>query len=211
MTRLNNEIAPSQRGQARRVTAIKAMNTAGIWNEKHRKLVMNELGGEDSYIFRPNYGVAPIRNISVITASDFVLDMIMPYTNFRASLVEDAAVADAAGKAADKKTRLASDVLAVEVINNEGDVISNLLDVDMLVVLPYRGGMNAPGKLQLLASLDGKAWDNLGSADILAVKPAHDGLAGYVIVRATNMGYFAIADAKGAIVASCALPESCGN
>jgi len=211
MTRLNNEIAPSQRGQARRVTAIKAMNTAGIWNEKHRKLVMNELGGEDSYIFRPNYGVAPIRNISVITASDFVLDMIMPYTNFRASLVEDAAVADAAGKAADKKTRLASDVLAVEVINNEGDVISNLLDVDMLVVLPYRGGMNAPGKLQLLASVDGKAWDNLGSGDILAVKPAHDGLAGYVIVRATNMGYFAIADAKGAIVASCALPESCGN
>ncbi|WP_456403944.1 hypothetical protein [Thiolapillus sp.] len=211
MTRLNNEIAPSQRGQARKVTAVKAMNAAGIWDEKHRKLVINELGGEDSFIFRPNYGVAPIRGISVMTPSGFVMDMIMPYTSFRAALVEDAAVTKAAGKAANKKTRLASDLVALEVINSEGDVISGLMDVDMLVVLPYRGGMNAPGKLQLLASVDGKEWDNLGSGDILAVKPAHDGLSGYAIVRTTDMGYFAIADSKGAVVASCVLPESCGN
>lgn len=211
MTRLNNEISPSQRGQARKVTAIKAMNIAGIWDGKHRELVLNELGGGDSFIFRPNYGVAPIRGLSLIAPSDFVLDMIMPYTSFRASLVEDAEVTRAAGKAADKGSRLASDLISLDVINAEGDVISSLLDVDMLVVLPYRGAMNAPGKLQLLTSPDGKAWDNLGSGDILAVKSAHDGLAGYVVIRATDMGYFAIADRKGAIVASCALPEACGN
>ena len=211
MTRLNNEIAPAQRGQARRVTAIQAVNAAGIRAEKHRQLVMDALGGEDTYIFRPNYGVAPIRGVSILTPSDFVLDMIMPYTSFRVSLVEDAGMTKAAKSAANNGGKLASDLVVLEMINAEGDIISNLLDVEMLVVLPYRGGMNTPEKLQLLASVDGTTWDNLGSDDILAVKPARDGLAGYVIVRTTEMGYFAIADHKGAIVPSCVLPESCGN
>ncbi len=214
MTRLNNEIAPSQRGIAQRYSMTKAVNKAGIWDEAHRKVVMDELSGEDTYLFRPNYGVAPIRSVSVMTRSGFVLDMIMPYTSFRASLAEvkdGENPADAAKAAADKGSKLASDVLVVEVINSEGDVINGLLDVEMLVTLPYRGAFNTAGKLQILHSLDGKNWSNLGSDDILAVKPAHDGLAGYVVIRTVDLGHFAIADSKGAVVATCTLPENCGN
>jgi hypothetical protein len=36
-------------------------------------------------------------------------------------------------------------------------------------------------------------------------------MAGYVVIHTMNPGRFAIADSKGAVVATCALPESCGN
>lgn len=209
MTRLNNEIAPSQRGIAQRLTTVEAINRAGTKGESHRDVLLSELEGDDTFIFKPNYGVAAIRGVSIMVPSEFMTDMIMPYTSFRVSKAEEGV--EAAQDAANKGSKLASDILTMEFINTEGDVINELLAVDMLVILPYRGRHDTIDQLQILYSANGESWDNLGSSEILAVQPVQDEMTGYVVIRTTELGHFAIADPNGTVIATCTLPENCGN
>ncbi len=281
MTRLNNETASFQHGKATKMKMDRALEMAGL-KKGHQKLLAAELEGLDTFIFKPNYGVDPVRRVSIMIKSDPVLEMIMPYTSFEVSLPEKArnrvntasaksgetagaddkkksdsasgmltainilgggfdlpatinttapkkeptktgsdrvAVTDstapdpktAAQSVLGKGAKLASDLLSVEAINAEGDVIDHLLDIEMLVKLPYRGGSKRLANLQILYSENGLTWENLGSDPILAVSPANEDGAGYVVLATTELGYFAIADNKGSIIASCTLPESCGN
>ncbi len=209
MSRLNNETMPFQRGMAKKLTMVEAIKTTNVKAELHREVLSGLLKGEDTFIFKPNYGVASIRSVSIMAQSNFMLNMIMPYTSFKVSMVETGI--EAANDAVNKGSKLASDILAVEFINTEGDVINELMAVDMLVILPYQGRYAAANKLQVLHSENGEIWNDLALADILAVQPVVDDMSGYIIIRTTKLGHFAIADPKGAVIPSCTLPENCGN
>ena len=89
-------------------------------------------------------------------------------------------------------------------------MVSKLFGTEMILVLPYRGAMTNPGDLQLLQSSDGEFWNSLGSSQVMLVQPARGDVPGYAVIRTSELGHLALADNRGAVIASCDSPESCG-
>ncbi|HHH39830.1 MAG TPA: cytochrome C, partial [Sedimenticola sp.] len=90
MTRLNAEIAVTQRGTAVKKSLREGLGQLGIRDRKGIEAVTNAIPGADAmYLYQPNYGVAPVRSAAVLTGADFLSDLFMPYASFRITLAQE--------------------------------------------------------------------------------------------------------------------------
>ncbi|MCG8427946.1 MAG: hypothetical protein MI754_11370, partial [Chromatiales bacterium] len=207
MTRLNAELAPFQQIDAKRKPIAEAMADLGLTDPESQAVFSSAfMGDQEMFLYQPNYGLAPVRSAAVMIGANQMTELFMPYSSFRVSLANDK-VESLTGSL--KGGQVTADPLKVELVNASGDLFTNFFNSEFVVRLAYRGQASL-NELKVMHSIDGEAWSVLPLGTVLMHQPASDYQPGYVVLRTSELGYLAVADDKGPVMASCLEPDSCG-
>lgn len=192
MTVLKNSSASEVVGEFRKISKAELLTAAG---SQLGAIMKPDLPSADAFFFQVNKGDFTLRNMAAAIDGNTVNSILFPTYRAAMGMLNGAESAAQGILDARRYGKLRSDVFFFDVRDGAKQHVTSFNGASMFIKIAYKGNKSSPTQVNIVAA----NWDlttikAIPADDLLMIMPANEEGEGFVIIKATEPGYFVIAD-----------------